>query len=293
MSPRALVVFLVTLLLATWLLQLVPILVIGDLESPGARPWMIAVMFMPALWTLGWLRLNRERWARIAWRPGKLAILAASPLIPAALALLVIVFVTGLGWGGSEMLRLGAPEFLSGPWMLGLGEQTWPVFLLNFFLTAVLFALITGMVTIGEEFGWRGLLQGEFIKHFGRLRGVILLGAFWAFWHLPALLSGYNYPEHPVLGALVLFPIELISWSIVFAWLTLRARSFWPAVLAHGSVNALFAGTTSGSALVLNVPRLHVDLLILSLEIGLALLCVVNWYFKDKQIAGRATPRAG
>lgn len=278
MNSRTLLVFLSTLLFATWALQCVPIFMIGDLESPAARPWLVAVMFMPALWTLGWLRLDRQRWSRIAWRPGRPGVLLASLLIPGALALAAIALVAGLGWGESTMLRLGpgTPEFLRGPWQLGPGEQAWPMFLFNFFLTTAVFALITGAVTIGEEFGWRGLLQREFIERFGRLRGVVLLGAFWAVWHLPSLLAGYNYPEYPVLGALVLFPLTLISWSIVLAWLTLRARSFWPAVFVHGAINSLFAGVT-GPSLALSVPRLQVDLLILTLEIALALLCVLHW----------------
>jgi hypothetical protein len=49
-------------------------------------------------------------------------------------------------------------------------------------------------------------------------------------WHAPVNLAGYNYPQAPVLGALVLFPIQLIAVSFIMIWLIPRARSLWPAV---------------------------------------------------------------
>ena len=51
------------------------------------------------------------------------------------------------------------------------GPQTWPVFLGNIFLTASLYSVLTGLATIGEEFGWRGVLQGPMLREFGLGKG--------------------------------------------------------------------------------------------------------------------------
>src|SRR5208283_5265147 len=56
---------------------------------------------------------------------------------------------------------------------------------------------------------------------------------------------GYNYPENPVLGALLLSPILLVAASFFMAWLTLRTRSFWPAALVHGAGDSIQGGLTS------------------------------------------------
>jgi membrane protease YdiL (CAAX protease family) len=34
-------------------------------------------------------------------------------------------------------------------------------------------------------------------------------------------------------------PLMTIGFSSIWAWLTLRAKSIWPAVLAHGAINTL------------------------------------------------------
>src|SRR5271166_2758630 len=83
------------------------------------------------------------------------------------------------------------------------------------------------------------------IQRFGLSKGIICLGLLWSFCHLPLLLAGYNYPENPVLGALLLSPILLVAGSFVLAWLTLRTRSFWPAALVHGAGDSIQGGLTA------------------------------------------------
>jgi membrane protease YdiL (CAAX protease family) len=89
-------------------------------------------------------------------------------------------------------------------------------------------------------------------------RGIALLGLIWALWHLPALLAGYDYPEHPRLGAFLFMPIQLVAASFFLGWLTLRARSVWPAAIAHGAVNSIEEGVTSH--LYLAVPHIYEDI---------------------------------
>ena len=41
---------------------------------------------------------------------------------------------------------------------------------------------------------------------------------------------------------LPVFSVTIVAASVVMAWLTLRSRSLWPAVILHGSQNAITQG---------------------------------------------------
>jgi len=111
------------------------------------------------------------------------------------------------------------------------------------------------------------------IDNFGIIGGVALLGLVWAYWHLPANLAGYNYPHAPVLGGLVLFPALLVADSFVMAWLTIRAKSFWPAVLMHGSGNGIQEGILSQIVLIEGVSPLRNDLTVIAVTWLLGVAC--------------------
>ena len=87
-------------------------------------------------------------------------------------------------------------------------------------------------------------------------------------------LAGYNIPEAPVLGAVVIFPIQLIGVSFIMAWLTLRAKSFWPAVFMHGSGNGIEEGIKQSMTLAPGVHPLTVGLTQTAVTVALALVCI-------------------
>ena len=62
---------------------------------------------------------------------------------------------------------------------------------------------------------------------------------FGSMWHLPVLMNGCNYPENPIVGSFILFPIRLIATSYFYAWLTLKSKSIIPASIAHGAGNGI------------------------------------------------------
>ena len=105
---------------------------------------------------------------------------------------------------------------------------------------------LLSMLFLGEEVGWRRMIAiiGGFIgvlmivpvlllitlcakrmrQPFAFMTLVVLMLGL----GLPLLLVGYNHPENPILGALVLSPVELVATSFFYAWLTIRSGSFWP-----------------------------------------------------------------
>lgn len=276
MRKRAIVLYVLLVYLLAWSLQGAAIVLTGgDLESDAAMPWLLATMAVPALVAGLFLWLHRPSRTGLLWKPtwAMVPMIVAGVAIPSITAFSVLAIVEAMGWGRSGWFSFAAEgvSIAGGPWLLGQGPQGWPLFAANIAVTGVAFAALSAIPAIGEEFGWRAFLQQHLIDKLGLGRGVVLLGLIWSFFHLPGLLAGYNYPDAPVLGAFVIFPIELVAVSVFMAWLILTARSFWPAAIAHGAGNSIQEGVIGN--LQLAAPRLYEDLTTLAVTVVIGLAC--------------------
>lgn len=132
----------------------------------------------------------------------------------------------------NEMLRESGQEISINPWILTV-IQTLQALLIS--------PLLNAIPTFGEEFGWRGYLQPKLMPLGGR-KAVLVTGVIWGVWHWPVILMGYNYGKDyfgaPFLGPLAMVWFTL-SLSVIFGWLTIKAESVWPAVIAHGALNGI------------------------------------------------------
>ena len=99
------------------------------------------------------------------------------------------------------------------------------------------------LATFGEEFGWRGYLLPKLLPLGGR-NAVLLIGIIWGIWHRLFIFMGYEYgfkyPGYPWAGPL-LFLWVTFGLGTFLAWLTLRSKSIWPAVIGHAAVNGIAA----------------------------------------------------
>jgi membrane protease YdiL (CAAX protease family) len=274
--PRARVLALYVLLvyLAGWGLQLAALRVTPDLEAPAAMPYLLADMAVPGLIALVFAVFHRPSRQVLAWKPRwrMLPLMLPAVGVPALTAFAVLAILAALGLAHSGWFAF-SPEGVAisgGPWMLGRGLQAWPLFAANVAVTGFAYAALSAIPAVGEELGWRGYLLAPLVERLGTGRGIALLGLIWSFWHLPALLSGYNYPETPQLGAFVLFPLELIGVSFFLAWLTVRSGSFWPAALAHGAGNSIQEGVTANLQMGARLPE---DLTTMAVSVAIGLAC--------------------
>jgi membrane protease YdiL (CAAX protease family) len=93
------------------------------------------------------------------------------------------------------------------------------------------------MLFFGEEYGWRGYLQGELVK-LGKVRGLLLVGVIWGVWHTPIIVMGHNYPGHPLAGS-ALMVLCTIVLSFLFGFAVLKSGSIWLAAFLHGVNNSV------------------------------------------------------
>lgn len=159
-------------------------------------------------------------------------------------------------------------------------------------------ALLNSVLAFGEELGWRGWLVPA-LRPLGTWPTLLVSGAIWGLWHSPVILLGYNFGRTDITG--VLFMIGgCIAWGILLGWLRLRSASIWPAVLAHGSLNAaaglviLFAASQPDLALAgpLGIAAWIVAALVI------AILAVTGQFRQQPELAGApgrllSAPRGG
>lgn len=97
-------------------------------------------------------------------------------------------------------------------------------------------ATINAALAFGEELGWRGFLVPA-LRQYGTWPALLISGAVWGLWHAPVILLGYNFGVTDITGVLLMIA-GCIAWGVLLGWLRLRSASLWPAVFAHGALNA-------------------------------------------------------
>jgi membrane protease YdiL (CAAX protease family) len=162
-------------------------------------------------------------------------------LFPFLVEILIIGIAVRAGWQSLS------PEFVSyrnGTVIVGdkLGllfrEQRQKIgyFTLNLTLSMVVGAIYYAFFTFGQEFGWRGYLQGQAIEALGVARGLMVVGITWGVWYLPLILMGYRFPNNRRLGGFLLMPLGTIALSVVAGWLYQAANTIWAPTFFHAAI---------------------------------------------------------
>ncbi|NJP90749.1 CPBP family intramembrane metalloprotease [Nonomuraea sp. FMUSA5-5] len=243
---RPLLVFTVLAFGLSWAVAL-PLWFGGGLGSPLMMVLGTLMMFTPSVGVLGVWALSRtpfRQWARrtgltLGERKGRtLALMAAAWLGVPLLAFLSVGISAAVGLVTLDLDHL---SLLKAVWRAQ--GVTPPADLTTPAITQIVIAVVAGPVlnaipALGEEWGWRGWLMPRLTSTNGVLAGLLLSGFVWGLWHAPLTLLGYNYPRLGSWAALVFIGFCVLL-GLVLGWLRLRTGSVWPAVVAHGAVNAI------------------------------------------------------
>ena len=137
---------------------------------------------------------------------------------------------------------------------------TLPVSPKVFWIVQLLLMMVAPLLNVitcfGEEWGWRGYLLPKVAGRMKFLPTVLLTGFIWGIWHAPIIVTGHNYgvgyPGYPWtgIGAMCLFCIVA---GVILSYITLKTKSCWPAVFAHGMMN----GTASIGVIFLADPMAY------------------------------------
>jgi membrane protease YdiL (CAAX protease family) len=185
---------------------------------------------------------------------------------------MALVLIYGLMAGLNVLFGLGqvvdariVVSELAGGQPTGLEEMSNIAFVLVTGLQSVLLApFVALLIAFGEEYGWRGYLQGELVK-LGKVRGILLVGVIWGLWHAPVIAMGHNYPGYPLLGIL-LMTLYTIALAFFFGYAVLVSGSIWLAAWLHALNNQVIA--------FLNLMVVRVDDPVQSFGIGIYGLAV-------------------
>ena len=117
-----------------------------------------------------------------------------------------------------------------------------PINLLLFLIAfqTILIAPFQGLLFgFGEEYGWRGYLQGELVK-LGKKRGVLVLGLIWGVWHWPVIWMGHNYPGYPLLGTFLMTGYTVLL-GFVLSYVMLKTKAIWLVAFLHALNNQVYS----------------------------------------------------
>ncbi|HEV2579540.1 MAG TPA: type II CAAX endopeptidase family protein, partial [Ktedonobacteraceae bacterium] len=115
--------------------------------------------------------------------------------------------------------------------------QNWPL-LFTSYLPAIL--LFPGIITLGEEPGWRGFALPRLQQAYGPITGSLILGALHGLWHLPIFLIA-SFGNGPFVSPLpyLINVLQIMVITLIWTWIFNKARgSILIAFLNHSAFNA-------------------------------------------------------
>lgn len=252
--PKITVIYIIVFMAITWLVQITSIFFAGDFFNEYGINQLQSIflticMFIPAVVLIAFCLIKKIKFSELGFKPLKPQ---SWPAVFGLILIICAVILLSVLWFSDY------PNFINtnGEWKLESVATIFPqpnkpmVFVINSLFSMLLATIITIPQALGEELAWRGYLQNIFINRFGVIGGIVFLGIIWGLFHLPVNLAGYNYPETPILGALIYMTITCISLGAVFGWVRIKTNSVWPAAVAHAAYNVII------TLVVFNKPRM-------------------------------------
>ena len=202
--------------------------IVGIILSAGAMLLpMIAVIITqllskePVLKGLD-ISFKINRWWFIGW--------LLMPVI-AVMVLGVTLLMPGAVWSPDNEIIQTALESLPA----GIG--VWGMLAITLFSGLYAGITINGIFALGEEIAWRGYLLKLF-KGKKFMTTALLTGTIWGLWHAPIILNGHNYPQHPVIGVLMMVVFCVLLTPMLMYFRQKSGSVIVPAIM-HGTFNGV------------------------------------------------------
>jgi uncharacterized protein len=208
---------------------------------PGDSIWcVLGLMWCPGVAGLATRLIFQKTLRGVGWRWGKWRYEWASYLIPLVYPAVVYVPFLAVGYGDYARKAhnaLGLVHSLHLP----VDSQSGLV------LASIVFDLTVGVVpnciaALGEELGWRGFLVPELAKITSFKNVAWISGLIWALYHFPVILGADYLGSAPRWSSILCFTLQIMSLSFIYAWMRLKSRSVWTAVVLHGIHNIVVQG---------------------------------------------------
>jgi membrane protease YdiL (CAAX protease family) len=186
-----------------------PLVILNPTSSPVLPFGPLIAAVIVALWAGG----KPELWDLVGqlgrWRvhPIWYVIALLGPFLMAALT-------------AAPALAVGVPAHRTGAY------TDWQAIGYFFVRTIILIGLF-------EEVGWRGFALPRLQRRFDALWAALILGALWALWHLPDLISDPTRQRPPVQ-----FVLWTLALSVIFSWLYNSTKGSLPIVIIfHAAID--------------------------------------------------------
>jgi membrane protease YdiL (CAAX protease family) len=121
-----------------------------------------------------------------------------------------------------------------------LGAVSLSGFSAGAFVQAVALAVIPGLFTAIEEFGWRGYLAPKVYKlELNAFVAHAVVGIIWGAWHIPYFSLFWSHSMQNLPLFVLCFFLGAVVNSIVYGEIRMQTDSVWPAFLMHAVSNAV------------------------------------------------------
>jgi membrane protease YdiL (CAAX protease family) len=140
---------------------------------------------------------------------------------------------------------------------------------------------------VWEEIAWRAFALRKLQGRYSRLISALIIGVYWAAWHIPLWLVTLNYLTITIL---LIICVNLVCWSVIFAFQYDRSGQSLPVtILLHATyltVQNLVAGMVAHDAI-------HMILTAAVLSASLAVVIANHWTSQPVQALPRPTIHDG